>query len=51
MLSKQSSYRVIVSGPVGVAEIERLIAKIEMDKDILAESDLQPDDEDYDPND
>ncbi len=39
MLSKQSSYRVIVSGPVGISEIERLIAKIEMDKDILAEPD------------
>jgi hypothetical protein len=39
MLSKQASYRVIVSGPVGIAEIERLIAKIQMDKDILAEPD------------
>lgn len=39
MLSKQASYRVIVSGPVGIAEIDRLLAKIEMDKDILAEPD------------
>ncbi|WP_028969012.1 hypothetical protein [Sphingomonas sp. URHD0057] len=45
MLSKQASYRVIVSGPVGIAEIERLIAKIEMDKDILSE----PDDDFTDP--
>lgn len=29
--------RVVVSGPVGVKEIERLIKKLEMDKDILAE--------------
>jgi hypothetical protein len=46
MLSKQASYRVIVSGPVGIAEIERLIAKIQMDKDILAEPDPRDDDED-----
>lgn len=45
MLSKHASYRVIVSGPVGIAEIERLIAKIEMDKDILSE----PDDDFADP--
>lgn len=42
MLSKASSYRVIVSGPVGVAEIERLVKKIEMDKEILADSDPEP---------
>lgn len=36
MLSKQATYKVIVSGPVGEAEIDKLIAKIEMDKDILA---------------
>jgi len=45
MLSKQTSYRVIVSGPVGIAEIERLIAKIEVDKDILAEPDRRADEE------
>jgi hypothetical protein len=37
MLSKVASYRVIVSGPVGVAEIDRLLKKIEMDKEILAD--------------
>ena len=43
MLSKASSYRVIVSGPVGVAEINRLLKKIEMDKEILADPDPEPD--------
>lgn len=38
MLSKQASYRVIVSGPVGVAEIDRLLKKLEMDKEILADT-------------
>jgi hypothetical protein len=39
MLSKQASFRVLVSGPVGAAEIEKLLKKLEMDKDILADSD------------
>ena len=39
MLSKAASYRVIVSGPVGTAEIERLLKKLEMDKEILADPD------------
>jgi hypothetical protein len=49
MLSKHASFRVLVTGSVGVAEIEKLIAKIEMDKDILAEPDPMPagDDRDY----
>jgi len=34
------SIRPIVSGPVGVKEIERLITKLELDKEILAEPDL-----------
>jgi hypothetical protein len=37
MLSKQASYRVIVSGHVGEVEIERLLRKLEMDKEILAD--------------
>jgi hypothetical protein len=37
LLSKESSFRLIVSGPVGVKEIERLISKLEIDKEILAE--------------
>lgn len=45
MLSKQASYRVIVSGPVGTAEIDRLLKKLEMDKEILADTDPTPNDE------
>jgi hypothetical protein len=54
MLSKQASYRVIVSGPVGEAEIDRLLKKLEMDKEILADSTadeikgVRVDDEEYD---
>jgi hypothetical protein len=39
ILSKDTKFRLIVSGPVGVKEIERLISKLELDKDILAEID------------
>lgn len=39
MLSKSASFRVIVSGQVGVSEIERLVKKLEMDKEILADPD------------
>lgn len=39
MLSKGAAYRVIVSGQIGVREIERLIKKLEMDKEILADED------------
>lgn len=39
MLSKAASYRVIVSGPVGVSEIDRLLKKLEVDKEILADPD------------
>jgi hypothetical protein len=38
LLSKTASFRLIVSGDVGVKEIERLIAKLELDKEILAEA-------------
>lgn len=41
MLSKAASYRVIVSGPMGEAEFDKLIAKLEMDRDILTEQDTQ----------
>jgi hypothetical protein len=37
LLSKAASFRLIVSGPVGVREIERLIKKLELDKEILAD--------------
>ena len=39
LLSKAASFRLIVSGDVGVREIERLIAKLELDKEILADTD------------
>lgn len=39
LLSKDTNFRLLVSGPVGVKEIERLIKKLELDKDILAETD------------
>ncbi|MCC8956848.1 hypothetical protein H8B02_26460 [Bradyrhizobium sp. Pear77] len=37
-LAKGASFRLIVSGNIGVKEIERLIQKLEIDKEILAES-------------
>ncbi len=43
ILSKEANFRLIVSGPVGVKEIERLIAKLELDKEILAEPDHDED--------
>jgi hypothetical protein len=36
MLSTEADFEVLVSGPVGVKEIERLIKKLEIDKEILA---------------
>ena len=38
LLSKNASFRLIVSGNVGEKEIERLIRKLELDKEILAEA-------------
>lgn len=40
LLSKDASFRLIFSGQVGVKEIERLIQKLEIDKEIVAD---QPD--------
>lgn len=37
MLSKGASFRLIVTGTVGEKEIERLIKKLELDKEILAD--------------
>ena len=37
LLSKDANFGLIVSGPVGVREIERLIKKLELDKEILAD--------------
>ncbi len=36
LLSKDANFRLVVSGPIGVKEIERLIQKLELDKEILA---------------
>jgi hypothetical protein len=43
LLSKDANFRLIVSGPVGVKEIERLIKKLEFDKEILADQDPEED--------
>ncbi|WP_027665619.1 hypothetical protein [Rhizobium leguminosarum] len=52
ILSKGASFRLIVSGSVGEKEIERLIKKLELDKEILADSDEERTyDEDRDPRD
>ena len=45
LLSKDASFRLIVSGPIGVREIERLIRKLELEKEILAEQDENGDPE------
>ena len=39
MLSKEAGFRLIVNGQIGVKEIERLIKKLELDKEILADAD------------
>jgi len=39
LLAKDASFRLIVSGNIGVKEIERLIKKLELDKEILADTD------------
>jgi hypothetical protein len=37
LLAKDASFRLIVNGKIGVKEIERLIQKLEIDKEILAD--------------
>ncbi|MFL9499447.1 hypothetical protein ACJMQP_05245 [Rhodopseudomonas palustris] len=50
LLAKDASFRLIVSGNIGVKEIERLIKKLELDKEILADDDgTRPDDEERNP--
>ena len=39
LLAKDASFRLIVTGKVGVKEIERLIKKLELDKEIIADQD------------
>jgi hypothetical protein len=46
LLAKEASFRLIVSGNIGVKEIERLIKKLELDKEILADEDEGPSDDD-----
>jgi hypothetical protein len=46
LLSKGASFRLIVAGKVGEKEIERLIKKLELDKEILADPDPEPDEPD-----
>jgi hypothetical protein len=46
LLAKDASFRLIVTGNVGVKEIERLIKKLELDKEILADQDDAPLDDD-----
>jgi len=36
MLSREANFRLIVSGQIGVKEIDLLIRKLELDKEILA---------------
>jgi hypothetical protein len=38
-LAEGASFRLIVSGAIGVKEIERLIQKLEIDREILADQD------------
>jgi hypothetical protein len=38
-LAKDASFRLIVSGNIGVKEIERPLQKLEIDKEILADQD------------
>jgi len=45
LLAKEASFRLIVSGKVGVKEIERLIQKLEIDKEILADQEGEPNEE------
>ena len=43
LLSKGATFRLIVSGRIGVKEIDRLIRKLEFDKEILAEENQEDD--------
>lgn len=39
LLSKETSFRLLVNGPVGAKEIDRLISSLQLDKDILSDND------------
>jgi hypothetical protein len=47
LLGKDTSFRLIVNGQIGVKEIERLIKKLELDKEILADQDNGTEEPDY----
>jgi hypothetical protein len=51
LLSKDASFRLIVKGEIGPMEIDRLIKKLEFDRDILADSkpNQDPNNEENDP--
>ncbi|MBO6727318.1 MAG: hypothetical protein JJ911_16795 [Rhizobiaceae bacterium] len=38
-MSKDASFLLIINGKIGTKEIERLIAKLQFDKEILADED------------
>lgn len=38
LLGKGTSFRLLVNGPVGAKEIDRLIASLKLDKDILSDT-------------
>jgi hypothetical protein len=42
LLAKEASFRLIVTGNIGVKEIERLIQKLQIDKEILADQPVMP---------
>jgi hypothetical protein len=42
ILAKEASFRLMVNGNIGVKEIERMIQKLEIDKEILADQDAEP---------
>ncbi|WP_168204624.1 MULTISPECIES: hypothetical protein [unclassified Tardiphaga] len=44
--AKGANFRLIVSGPIGVKEIDPLIQNLQIDKEILADQDEGPDDDD-----
>jgi hypothetical protein len=44
LLSKDASFRLIVSGKIGAREIDRLIRKLELDKEFLADQEDEPTD-------
>ena len=48
LLSKSASFRLIVSGRIGEKEIDILIRKLQLDKEILAEQDDENDPRDHD---